>query len=224
MSAKLVRFPTTRSLGKVHLSNYSHPSDWFEYSDARGEVVIPPGCKLMLHISNEALTDLTPLTDLAPDALYAIDFNNTKVKDEDLFFVQSLIHLHGIALWETDVGNLALEHIAKLTSMQWLDLGDTRVTDEGLTHLRGMERLQSLTLLNTRISDNGLISLAELKCLQHLDLMSTRVSDISVASLSAMTSLRYLRIYQTLISEAGHAEISRALTDCEVWYFRSNDL
>jgi len=194
MSAKLVRFPTTRSLGKLHLSDYSHPRGWVEYSDARGEVVIPPGCKLMLHISNEALTDLTPLTDLAPDALYAIDFNNTKVKDQDLFFVQSLTHLHGIALWETDVGDLALEHIAKLTSMQWLDLGDTRVTDEGLTHLRGMVRLQSLTLLNTRVSDNGVMSLAELKGLRHLDLRYPQVARggraVSLASVLVMCAPR----------------------------------
>jgi hypothetical protein len=179
---------------------------------------------LKLWVKNDGLTDLTPLTCLEPDDLYAINFACTRVKDDDLRYIQSLTHLNGLAIWETNIGDLALAHFSGMASIRWLDIGDTKVTDEGLVHLRSLKGLQSLTLLNDEVGDNGVTHLTGFENLQHLDLMSTRVSDASITSLSSLRGMRSLRIYQTQISENGYAELSRALPRCQIWYHRSNDL
>ena len=224
MNTRVVKFHPTHSLGKLHLSEHDRPADWVEYLDAQGEVLVPPGMNLILEVTNDGLTDLTPLTRLEPDDLYAISFACTRVKDDDLRFVRSLTRLNGLAIWETNIGDLALAHLSEMTSIRWLDLGDTKITDEGLAHLRGLNGLQSLTLLNDEIGDNGVTHLAGFESLRRLDLMSTRVSDASITSLRGLTGMRSLRIYQTQISENGYAELSRALPGCQIWYYRSNDL
>jgi len=224
MNTRVVKFHPTHSLGKLYLSEHNRPGDWVEYLDAQGEVLVPPGMNLRLQVTNDGLTDLTPLTRLEPDDLYAISFACTRVKDDDLRFVRSLTHLNGLAIWETNIGDLALAHLSEMTSIRWLDLGDTKITDEGLAHLQGLKGLQDLTLLNDWVGDNGVAHLAGFESLRHLDLMSTRVSDASITLLSSLTGMRSLRIYQTQISENGYAELSRALPGCQIWYYRSNDL
>ena len=224
MNTRVVKFHPTHSLGKLYLSEHNRRGGWVEYLDAQGEVLVPPGMNLKLRVTNDGLTDLTPLTRLEPDDLYSISFACTRVKDDDLRFVRSLTHLNGLAIWETNIGDLALAHLSRMASIRWLDLGDTKITDEGLAHLRGLSGLQSLTLLNDEIGDNGVTHLAGFENLRRLDLMSTGVSDASVTSLSRLTGMRSLRIYQTQISENGYAELSRALPGCQIWYYRSNDL
>jgi internalin A len=224
MNTRAVKFHPTHSLGKLYLSEHNLPGDWVEYLDAQGEVLVPPGMNLILRVTNDGLTDLTPLTHLEPDDLYAIDFACTHVKDDDLRFVRSLTHLNGLAIWETNIGDLALAHLSGMASIRWLDIGDTKITDEGLAHLRGLNGLQSLTLLNDEIGDNGVTHLAGFESLLDLDLMSTRVSDASITLLSGLTGMQSLRIYQTRISENGYAELSRALPGCQIWYYRSNNL
>jgi hypothetical protein len=224
MNTRVVKFHPTHSLGKLYLSEHNCRSNWVKYIDARGEVLVPPGMDLELWVTNDGLTDLTPLTRLEPDDLYAINFACTRVKDGDLRFVRSLTHLNGLAIWETNIGDLALTHLSGMASIRWLDIGDTKVTDEGLAYLRSLKGLQSLTLLNDEVGDNGVTHLTGFENLQHLDLMSTRVSDASITSLSGLRGMRSLRIYQTQISENGYAELSRALPKCQIWYHRSNDL
>ena len=99
---------------------------------------------LELWVTNDGLTDLTPLTRLEPDDLYAINFACTRVKDDDLRFVQSLTRLYGLSIWETNIGDMALAHLSGMASISWLDIGDTKVTDEGLAHLQGLKGLQAL--------------------------------------------------------------------------------
>jgi internalin A len=216
MNTRAVNFHPTHSLGKLYLSERNRPGDWVEYLDAQGEVLVPPGMNLILRVTNDGLTDLTPLTHLGPDDLHAIDFACTHVKDDDLRFVRSLTHLNGLAIWETNIGDLALAHLSGMASIRWLDIGDTKITDEGLAHLRGLNGLQSLTLLNDEIGDNGVTHLAGFESLLDLDLMSTRVSDASITLLSGLTGMQSLRIYQTRISENGYAELSRALPGCQI--------
>ena len=224
METRVVKFHSTHSLGRLYLREHNRPCDWVEYLDAQGEVPIPPGMNLELWVTNDGLTDLTPLTRLEPDDLYASNFACTRVKDDDLRFVRSLIRLRGLALWETDIGDLGLAHLSGMVSIGWLDIGDTQVTDEGLAYLRSLESLQELSLLNDGVGDNGMLHLAGLGSLQCLDLMNTRVSDASIRLLSSLTELRSLRVYQTQISETGYVELSRALPGCQIWYYKSNDL
>lgn len=224
MNTRIVKFHPTHSLGKLYLRKLNRPDYWVEYLDAQGAVSVPPGMNLELWVTNDGLTDLTPLTRLEPDDLYAINFATSRVKDHDLRFIRSLTDLNGLAIWETNIGDLALTHLSGMASIRWLDIGDTKVTDEGLAYLRGLKRLKSLTLLNDGIGDNGVKHLAGFAGLQHLDLMNTRVSDASITALRSLTGLRYLRIYQTQITENGYAELGRALPGCEIWYYRSNDL
>ena len=224
MNTRIVKLHPTHSLGKLYLRKLNRSDYWVEYLDAQGSVSVPPGMNLELWVTNDGLRDLTPLTRLEPDDLYAINFATSRVKDQDLRFIRSLTDLNGLAIWETDIGDLALTYLSGMSSIRWLDIGDTKVTDEGLAYLRGLKRLKSLTLLNDEVGDDGVMHLAGFESLQHLDLMSTRVSDASITSLSRLKGLRSLRIYQTQITENGYAELGRALPGCQIWYYKSNNL
>jgi hypothetical protein len=224
MTTRIVKFHPTHSLGRLYLSEHNRSGGWVEYIDAQGEVSVPPDMNLELWVTNDGLADLTPLTRLEPDDLYALIFACTPCERRRFAIHPILDTPEWIALWETDIGDLGLGHISGMASLRWLDIGDTKVIDEGLAQLRSLENLQELALLNDGVGDNGMVQLGGFGSLQRLDLMSTRVSDASIKLLSRLTGLRSLRVYQTQISEIGYEELSRALPDCQIWYYRSNDL
>jgi len=223
MESRIVLFPTERSLGELTMSKHGESFHSVSLGKARGQIIAPLDKDLTLTIDRGA-TDFNLLSELAVDAVDIIDFNNTKVSDSDLRHIRHLTRLKGLALWETDLGDEALKHIANFVQLRWLDLGDTRISNAGLGMLKGLTSLEDLSLLNTEIGDLGIEQLESLPCLKRLDLMNTRVSDASVPTLKRFTSLKYLRIYESRISESGYVEIAKALPDCQIWFYRSNDL
>jgi hypothetical protein len=52
-----------------------------------------------------------------------------------------------------------LEHVKKLSGLQWLNLDGTQVTDAGLEHLKGLTSLESLLLRGTQVTDAGVAEL-----------------------------------------------------------------
>ena len=77
---RLLRFPTARALGIVYVQDTDEldfaplqtKDPWHRLGEARGVVRVPAHGLIRLDLSQAALADLSPLDELAPDALGAL--------------------------------------------------------------------------------------------------------------------------------------------------------
>jgi hypothetical protein len=60
---------------------------------------------------------------------------------------------------DTNVGDGAIESVAKISSLEFLHLGKTAVTDEGIQGLAKLTHLKDLILTNTALSKKGVAEL-----------------------------------------------------------------
>ena len=125
----------------------------------------------------EQLSWLTGLT--------AIDFNGSRLNDEDLARLGHLDALRSFSVRFLKPIGLALPGLRGLTDLKALDLGGTLVTDEGLAGLRTFADLRTLNLSRLDVSDRGLASLGALTRLTTLDLSGTKVTGPGLERLAA---------------------------------------
>ena len=64
-----------------------------------------------------------------------------------------------MGLWETQITDAGLKHLAALKNLQNLDLNGTQVTDAGLKELAGCKNLHSLDLRETQATEEGVAEL-----------------------------------------------------------------
>jgi Leucine-rich repeat (LRR) protein len=203
----------------ISLRDVENPREWKEYAEARGCLNVPSDRDVWLSVSYEAMSDLTPLSALAPADLQVLSITCTQgFKDAQLRHIENLTGLAGLALWETETGDAAFSRLSGLSNLRWLDIGDTQITDEGLAFIQGMSDLEELTLLNMHISNAGLRHLEGLRKLKRLDLMGTKVDDAGVEILGGLVGLESLRIIDTGISYPAFAKLKRALPKCQIVY------
>jgi hypothetical protein len=131
----------------------------------------------------DGATSFSALKTLAPDRLWSLHAERSKIDDDELVNLQGmrdllhldlsrtpitdagLLHLQGLEsleilqLWDTAVTDAGLALIARLPNLVQLGLGNKRVTDAGLPHLRGLERLRVLQMWGTRVTGRGLMQL-----------------------------------------------------------------
>ncbi len=60
-----------------------------------------------------------------------------------------------VDLGETEIDDVAMELIGKMTNLEYLLLDGTRVTDAGLPHLHTLTKLKSLLLVKTQVTWGG---------------------------------------------------------------------
>jgi hypothetical protein len=118
----------------------------------------------------------------------------------------------------TQVTDVGLAHLQRLTHLRWLSLNYTHVTDAGLGHLRSLTGLRWLDLSGTQITDAGLANLQSLTGLQSLRLNGTIVTDAGLAHLRTMTSLSTLLLNGTHVTDDGVAQLEQALPKCRIYY------
>jgi hypothetical protein len=138
--ARLVRFPSSHSLGALFVRRLFGDSDyapWESWGNAQGEVAIPVGRELRLNVTPQASTDLSPLAGLRPDDVQYLQLSSTRIN------------------------NTGLAHLGKLTGLRVLWLYDTAVSDMGLVHLRGLTGLRVLNLRSTLVTSAGVDALQE---------------------------------------------------------------
>jgi Leucine-rich repeat (LRR) protein len=224
-ATRIVAFPTEYSIGELFLLSPNHRGIRIEFGEARGNIVVPAGKELCLQVPYPADFDPQIFTTLTPDSLAVFCwFCTSQVTNAAVAPIRHLSGLKGLALWETGIGDETLWNLRHLLNLRWLDIGNTQVTDAGLSCLKEMEVLKELSLTDNRITDLGLWHLQKLPALNHLDLMNTAVTDEGIEILRKMTGLNYLRIYGTKISDSGYQALKRALPNCEIWFYKSNDL
>ena len=147
-----------------------------------------------LNLRVAGATSLEPLRHLAPDGLWGLHAEDSRVDDAELRNLQvltglryldlsgtpvtdaGLVHvlacrsLDTLMLWETAVTDAGMELIGRMTSLRNLGVGNTRVTDAGLRHLRGLLGLRSIQLWGTDVTGPGLDVLHDLPELETITL------------------------------------------------------
>ncbi len=147
-----------------------------------------------------------------------VDFRDTKISDGELENVLQRIGTGIVALdlAETQVTDIGLKAVRRMTTLKYLFLDGTRVTDAGLIHLRGFTSVRKLGLERTHVTDAGVVNLTGFAQLERLGLSSTEVSDAGLAHLKGLTHLKGLGLAGTRVTDAGVAELQKALPDLSI--------
>lgn len=212
-----VRFPEGYPVGQLmRVVRQQDRELWEDVAPAQGIVTISTDEQLVLLL--DETTDLSPLDDFHPDALFGLSlWKIFTLRDEELRHVGRLTGLRYLALsdaWEiTDVG---IAHLGGLVQLEELDLTETTVTDVGLTYLRRLGKLRTLILWGTQVGDIGLRLLQDLGSLETLNLRYTKVSDQGLDALSAHTGLKLLDIKGAGFTVSGVEALQRALPHCTI--------
>jgi len=133
--------------------------------------------RISLTVSGDA--SFAALRSLAPDRLWALHADGSKIDDDEL------VNLQG------------------MTDLLMLDLAGTAVSDAGLLHLQGLDNLEHLSLWNTKITDAGLALVSRLHNLRHLGIGGTAITDAGLAHLHTLSRLRVLQIWGTRVTGHG---------------------
>ena len=131
-----------------------------------------------------AIEELGGEVTLSPNRpVVSVNFNRTKVTDEELLHLKALASLQTLWLQNTNITDAGLVHLKALTSLRVLNLAGTKVTDSGLEYLKGLTSLRVLNLAGTNVTDSGLVHLKGLTSLQKLWLYDTNITHEGVKRL-----------------------------------------
>lgn len=132
-----------------------------------------------ISLAVDGATSFSALRTLAPDRLWSLHAERSRIDDDEL------VNLQG------------------MTDLLHLDLSRTPVTDAGLLHLQGLDRLEVLQLWDTAVTDAGLALIARLPNLVQLGIGNTRISDAGLPHLRALGRLRVLQLFGTGVTGRG---------------------
>jgi hypothetical protein len=100
---------------------------------------------------------------LLPGDSFVVSVRLLECRDENintkLACLESLRGIRALAFTDEKITDAALEHVIRLTNLEWLNLYSASVTDDGLQHLAGLEKLQWLNLCGTRVTASGVACL-----------------------------------------------------------------
>lgn len=92
----------------------------------------------------------------------------------------------------TQISDMALSEIGKLSSLERLGLSNLKLTDRGLQDLIELNALQSLDLHGTKISDKAMADIAALQRLRVLSLSGSQYKNTCLSEFRKLTRLHYL--------------------------------
>jgi hypothetical protein len=175
--------------------------NWRTRETRRGNVTVPPQMQLKLSVSEEAVSDLSPLSTLNPDDLDHLAFAFIPIDDRGLSHIAGLTGLKVLWVEGPGVSDLGLEMLTNLTKLRELSLDGTSISDAGLVHLEKKTVLQELWLSGSGISDAGLIHLRTLTKLKNLNLSRTNIDGSGLVNLQATTALQSLSLGGTGLAD-----------------------
>ena len=181
--ARVVHFPKDRHLGTLrlqteterHLSILNRGFDYEYFGSAKGDVSVPAGKRLILHIGQDTWKDLSYLAELEPDDLYSVT-------------------LSGSYQGGAKPGDYYLRHFAGLTGLKVLHLDNTNITYKGLQHLRRLKSLKYLELSSERLDDRALPLIGELTSLETL-VFGGQATDEGLRHLATLNNLTELFLW-----------------------------
>jgi hypothetical protein len=253
LPARVLHFSQSQSVGEIYLLDESfvvpevsrefHPGYVFVETQylgpARGDVAIPAGKCVILHLGGRGVTRqqcLEVLDSLGPNDVRDLDFL-APIQPDDSFLphvvgLTGLTHFCPVTArftsegWSTLARLPRLEHIctphgltdaemaeiARLPALREMEIVGDRLTDAGLASLAKVARLDVLHLEGTSmLTDEGLRTLAGSTTLRHLRL-SGPFTDAGMAYLAAMPSLKVLWLEAPKVTEEGLRLLSESKT------------
>ena len=168
------------------------------------------GCKALqviglggnTQIDETGLRHLVGLPELGTLYLGSTNFNTA--------MAESISHLESLELLDVNTSLMtddALQHIAKIKSLQDLCLTNNAITDRGIEYLKGME-LMTLRLNETDVTDACLDSLVELKSLRVLDLDDCNITDQGIAKFVDIPTLQFVNLENLKVTLAGLSRLA----------------
>ena len=134
----------------------------------------------------------------------------TKVTDAGLVILDQTPKLEGLGLADTQLGDLTVQRIAKLSELRTLVLSKARTGRAILGELGKLHELERLYLDDTRMGDEQVPALVQLTQLRVLHLESTDVSELALPTLRTFTQLDELTL--------GDTRLRSGSLDLSVWY------
>lgn len=123
-----------------------------------------------------------------------LNLNRLKRSAADLVTLQPhFANLRGLNISDNeDMGNAALETVAKFPELGVLKLDDTKITDDGLVHLQNLSQVVYLSLRRNDLNGSGLKSLRSMSQLQVLDLEHNNIDGSTLGGLKGFPKLKFL--------------------------------
>jgi hypothetical protein len=151
--------------------------------------------------------DQLTIADLA--VVKALDLTSSDVVDVDLAHLEKLTTLERLHLTGTEITDAGLKSLEKLTTLRLLALAQTEISDAGLKALEKLTALEWLGLSGTEITDAGMKSLEKLTALEWLSLTNTQITDAGLKSLEKLAMLQRLDLTNTQITDAGMKSLEK---------------
>lgn len=224
---RIVRFPKERSLGRLMIQDAdavrniqtffywteAGDSEWEYLAEAKGDVKIPAGKRLLLTIDRNAWKDLSPLKNLNSEDIYMLSFAGMEdgyswsPDDRCMPYITHLTGLKILMLSNTNISAEGLKLIGNLNSLERLSVPG-RLTDAGLAEVTRLSSLKALYINDHSLTNAGLAHLARLEMLEELDLMGKgRINDAGLVHLAKVPRLRYLLLQGKNFTDNGMAQI-----------------
>ena len=216
-AGRVLHFPKDRSLGRItvldvnqkrKITGYVYWSDgtWSvngEYiGQAKGDVVIPPGKKVALTVSKNAVNDLSPLLKLKTDDLSMLSLRTLPARDRCMKYVTHLTGLKELDLYGTNITDAGMKSISKLQSLNCLTLPNL-ITNAGLYNIADLQSLKRLHLVRSNVTDKGIYQISKMKSLEELSLSGEKISGTGLAHLTKLPRLHYLLLSQRSFGDTG---------------------
>jgi Leucine-rich repeat (LRR) protein len=235
---RILHFPKDHSLGWIYIQDvglrreiesFYHWVDgvtieWEKIGEARGDVAIPAGQRVKLLVTPEGWKDLSPLTRLAPDDLYALTFMGTGLSAE------ATVERGYLPKAAVSAGDPVMPHVAHLTGLNLLDLHTTEVSGNGLRYIERMKSLECLFVpqktndvgmghvarltglkrlyfKQNKVTNKGLARLADLRQLEELELGGENMTDAGLVHLKKLPKLQYLCLWGRGFTDAGMVHV-----------------
>jgi len=93
----------------------------------------------------------------------------------------------------------------------WLKLSKTQISDISIEFIIKLSNLTRLHLENTKITDNAINSISVLQNLEYLNLIGTNITDASIQNLSNLKNLKKLYLWKTNITLSGVETLKKVL-------------
>jgi serine/threonine-protein kinase len=198
----------------VPLSNFDNP----DRKVAHWAIRFANSVTIRVNGKSKQLADVSdiPKTDFI---VVSIDLSGTQnLRTRDLDMLAAGAGLRTLSLNGADIGDIHLQHVAKLSRLSSLDLSKTALTDRGVAQLESLSSLTTLQLSYTAVGDEGMKSLSKLTQIATLNLTGSNITDTAIDTLCELDSLTKLGIRHTKISPAGYARLKEKLPDCEITF------
>jgi len=203
-------------------------ADWRFLALAKGDVMVPEGTYVALHINEPARGQTSPLAALDPNDIFearlAAKGDNPAPGDAMLGYLTRLTGLRVLSIQFADVTEQGLAALTAFHSLKRLTLPNG-VDDRGFAHVASIPSVEGLYFWRSRVTVEGLGALENLPLLTELSFGGDELTDAHLVHLAKLHRLDYLRLSGENISDAGMLHVAKvpSLRVLNLSYLRIGD-